>query len=280
MSVKNRVELLSQTMDNLLDKNEHAWLNNARQQIKQFKGDLEGAANNLCLYTGQTKRKLGTKLLSGEIPSGFNQDSYGQCDKIYLDHWTVSDAARVLLFSETVLSGLFSTDTLFQVYYRYSDGGERESLLKGLPFIQLSSESTEFIIDVARTNSLSLFTALTYKNPWLVVNLPVAAFNQIVLKSLFLGININTLEGLRAARNSDLGRMTADYVQERIDADRDIPDSIWLTVDVCRLTDVAILHWVSALTSNPAQLKTQLALLACRWQPNLPEKVEHAIKAI
>ncbi|MEE9346399.1 MAG: EboA domain-containing protein, partial [Methylococcales bacterium] len=120
------------------------------------------------------------------------------------------------------------------------------------------------------------YSALIYKNPWPVVNFPLPAFNQMVLKSLFMGINIFNVEGLRGARNPELGRMSADYAQERLDAGRDIPESIWLAVDVSIMREAGLTAWESALASDPQQPRCQLALLGCQWQSALPDNLQRA----
>lgn len=276
----NNLQSLSEQLDTVLEQQGRVWLNHARRQLAELDGDLEVVANQLAIFSAAAKRKAGLSVLGGEIASGFSQDAYHQCDKVYLQHWSSADAVRVLLLAETIASEMFSADQLFQLCYRYSDGGERASLLKGLALMDLTVDSTDYIIDVARTNSLALFSALIYKNPWPVVNFPLPAFNQIVLKSLFMGINIINVEGLRGARNPELGRMAADYAQERLDAGRDIPDSLWLAVDVSMLSAAGLTAWESALASDPQQPRCQLALSGCQWQSAaLPESILRAFES-
>ncbi len=274
----NNLQPLRAQLDKTVDEQGRAWLNHARQHLEKLDGDLDTAANKLAFFSATAKRKLGLSLLSGDIASGFIQDAYGQCDTVYLEHWSVTDAARVILLAETIASGKFPSDQLFQLCYRYGDGGERASLVKGLALINPTDQSTEFIIDIARTNSLELFSALVHINPWPAVHFPVSAFNQLVLKSLFMGINISNMEGLRAVRNPELRRMAADYVQERLDAGRDIPESIWLAVDATILTKQGLSAWKSALQSDNTQNKHQLALTGYQWQSDLPASLRQAVQ--
>ena len=275
----NTLRKLDEKLNNALDSEGRDWLEQAKLQLAQSNGDIESLVNKLVFYTSSAKRKLGVVQLNGKINSIFNSDKYGQCDKIYLNHWTVTDATRIILLAEVFSFNFFSADELFRLCYRYSDGGERASLLKGLPLLELRDQSINFLIDVARTNSLEIFSALVYKNPWVVVKFPVSAYNQIVLKSLFMGVNIIYLEGLRAARNSELGRMTADYVQERLDAGRVIPESSWLAVDANLLTEQGLRAWESALQTAPSENKNQLALLGCEWQPDLPPRLKSILQS-
>ena len=275
----NTLRELEEKLNNVLDSEGRDWLEQAKLQLTRSNGDLESLVNKLVFYTSSAKRKLGITKLNGTNNSNFNSDKYGQCDKVYLNHWTVTDAARIILLAEIFSFNSFSADELFRLCYRYSDGGERASLLKGLSLLELRDQSINFLIDVARTNSLEIFSALVYKNPWVVVKFPVSAYNQIVLKALFMGVNIIHLEGLRAARNSELGRMTADYVQERLDAGRVIPESSWLAVDANLLTEQGLRAWESALQTAPSENKNQLALLGCEWQPDLPPRLKSILQS-
>jgi len=259
---------LYKKVEQVIDTQGSDWFEQARSQLSQFSGDLDATANNLVFLTSVAKKKLGMTLLNGEIKLEFPPDKYGQRNKIYLEHWTITDAARIILLTEALKSGTFSVNDLFQLCFKYSDGGERASLLKGLSFLSLGEESTSFIISTARTNSLEIFSALVYKNPWVVMKFPIPAYNQVVLKALFLNINIMNLEGLRAARNPELGRMAADYVQERLDAGREIPESIWLAVDADLLTDEALMAWESALKMSEPEGRNQLARQGREWQPD------------
>lgn len=264
-----RRQAMLNILDTALDSTGKTWLDEARLKLDALEGDLETVTNQIIFYFGSAARKLGATPVSGSLPSGFPADLHGECDLVFLNHWTVTDAARVIFITDIMAKNRFNPDEFFQLCYRYSDDAERTSLLKGLALLKLSAQSTDFIIDTARTNSLSLFSALVYENPWPAIKFPTASFNQLVLKSLFMRLDISHIIGLRAKCNPELGRMTADYVQERIDADRPIPPSIWLVVDVTGLGKDGINAWLETLNSEDEQTRL-LAGKACKWQPELP----------
>lgn len=276
----NHLDSLSEQLESNLPEQGRIWLSNARSKLAELDDTLDAIADQFAILSATAKRHIGESLLIGEIASGFNQDAYQQCDRLFLDVWTATDAARILLLAEIISSKDISADQLFQLSYRYGDGGERASLIKGLALMQLSSDSTNFVIDVARTNSLELFSALVHKNPWPTIFFPEPAFNQLVLKSLFMGFNLVNVEGLRSARNPDLGRMTADYVQERIDAVREIPGSIWLAVDVDRLTEQGLMALETVLNSESSQPEFKLALTGCQWQNTLPPRIDQVFRQL
>ncbi len=259
---------LFKKVEQVIDTSGNDWFEQAKSQLSQFSDNLDATANTFVFLTSMAKKKIGMTLLHGDIKLESLPDKYDQRNKIYLEHWTITDAVRILLLTEALKAGSFSVNDLFKLCFKYSDGGERASLLKGLSFLSLGEESTSLIIDTARTNSLEIFSALVYKNPWVVMKFPIPAYNQIVLKALFLNINIIYLEGLRAARNPELGRMAADYVQERLDAGREVPESIWLAVDANVLTNEALLAWESALKMPEPKSRNQLARRGCEWQPD------------
>jgi hypothetical protein len=56
--------------------------------------------------------------------------------------------------------------------------------------------------------------------------MPDAAFRQLVLKAIFLGVAIDRILGWRTRNDDELRRMVGDYAAERRAAGRPVPDDI------------------------------------------------------
>ncbi|GAA5214192.1 EboA domain-containing protein [Corallincola platygyrae] len=182
-------------------------------------------------------------------------------------HWTLSDAGRVLLQSACVEPNLFAKEsdclenrpenrcqnTLEQLYKR-GDESERGALLKALVMLDPKGDSLEFAVNACRVNSLTLFISIALFNPYPALFFDDAAFNQLVLKSLFQGVDIGYIWGLEERLNDDLSVMAQRYVEERQDAGRSVPDSIWRVIDVNSLTErcKALLTELLAQPNHPA----------------------------
>jgi hypothetical protein len=61
----------------------------------------------------------------------------------------------------------------------------------------------------------------------------------MVLKCLFLGLDITLVESLEGRLNPALSRMCYDYLRERSAAGRTIPVSIWLAIRIVDLPEAA-----------------------------------------
>ncbi|MET0769355.1 MAG: sugar phosphate isomerase/epimerase, partial [Solirubrobacteraceae bacterium] len=100
--------------------------------------------------------------------------------------WTVDDAARVLILAAM---GEAAEPELAELY-RFGDAAERRGLLRALPFLPLGDRGRGLIDD--------------------------AAYDQAVLKCVFIGVPIAPLDGLPARATPETARMLAAFVHERV----------------------------------------------------------------
>ncbi|MEW6983611.1 EboA domain-containing protein [Colwelliaceae bacterium 6471] len=110
--------------------------------------------------------------------------------------------------------------------FNLADDEEKSSLVKALILLDHRGIAVEKVIDLARTNSVELFMALAINNPYPSKYFPQGSFNQLVLKALFSGLDIHNIVGLIERRNDELTRMVLDYKEERIQANRKVPESL------------------------------------------------------
>jgi len=151
-----------------------------------------------------------------------------------IGHWSCSDAARILLDLTLIRVSDKALPVLLSEVYAHGDERERAALLMGLSLLDQDGHWSVEAEDCCRTNSLMVLAAIGMKNPYPAAQFSSRAFNSLVLKSLFLGLDIANIEGLRGRQNSELSMMCARYIDERVAAGRDYPVSIWLAI---RLSD-------------------------------------------
>ncbi|HLV01258.1 MAG TPA: EboA domain-containing protein, partial [Acidobacteriota bacterium] len=72
--------------------------------------------------------------------------------------------------------------------------------------------------------------AIACRNPYPARYFPELNFNQMVLKCLFVGVEIHRIVGLGERFNPELSRMCNDYVDEREAAGRSVPVEVWLAL--------------------------------------------------
>lgn len=145
-----------------------------------------------------------------------------------LTNWSVIDAARAI-YLLTMATNETRLD-LVSDFYRQGDEGEKISIIKLLPLIPDACSHIDIALDAGRTNSQALFASLIRDNPYPARCYDEHAFNQLVLKALFMQLDIDGIIGLVERANPELSRMCLDYINERQAAGRSLPDDIWLAL--------------------------------------------------
>ena len=113
--------------------------------------------------------------------------------------------------------------------YRYGDAAERRGVLRALPYLDLGDRGLALVDDAIRTNDTRLIAAAL--GPYATEHLPDAAYDQAVLKCVFVGVPITGLDGIPARVTPDGARMLAAFVHERVAAGRDVPAEVWTVID-------------------------------------------------
>ena len=141
--------------------------------------------------------------------------------------WTGTDAARALLLllvAERVGADAF--ETIARECYDRGDSREQQSWLKALPLFPDAARYLPIAIDACRTNIVPQFEAIACENPYPARYFPDLHFNQLVLKSMFMGVALARIVDLDDRLNPELSRMALDYAAERRAAGRTIPADI------------------------------------------------------
>jgi hypothetical protein len=138
---------------------------------------------------------------------------------------TIDDAARMLLL---VALGDRVMDELPDLY-RFGDAAERRGLLRALPYLPVGDGAMEILDDAIRTNDTRLVAAAL--GPYATERLDDAAYDQAVLKCVFIGVPITPLDGLPERATPETARMLAAFVHERVAAGRDVPAEVWAVID-------------------------------------------------
>jgi hypothetical protein len=78
---------------------------------------------------------------------------------------------------------------------------------------------------------LNLFAAIALNNDYPANHYEQRAYHQLVLKALFMDLDISQIIGLQQRKCPQLSALAIDLVNERLAADRQPPGSIWLAID-------------------------------------------------
>ena len=134
--------------------------------------------------------------------------------------WTVDDAARVLLLGRLRLPPAELAVTVHQLY-RDGDAAERRAVLRALPWLEVGDACVDLLHDALRTNDTRLVAAAL--GPY-ARHLDPAAWRQGVLKCVFMGVPLNTVDRLEQRADAELAEMLDGLRRERAAAGRTFPD--------------------------------------------------------
>lgn len=104
---------------------------------------------------------------------------------------------------------------------------EAVAIVRALPLIADAAAVEPVARQALRSNVVPLFAAAAQHTPFPDGHFTTLAWNQMVLKALFVGCELWRIQGLDRRRNPDLVAMVVDYATERWAAGRAVPAELW-----------------------------------------------------
>lgn len=114
-------------------------------------------------------------------------------------------------------------EQLVKKAFQTSGNEERVALLRTLPLLPQPERFVPIAEEACRTNVVDVFEAIACHNPFPRLYFGELAFNQMVMKAMFLEVALAPIQGLRERNNDELRRMARDFAAERRAASRPIP---------------------------------------------------------
>lgn len=215
-------QLLSSWLDRRLAPDARQWLTDSVQRLKAGGSDAD-----LFRVVSLVARRIGKALLEP------NAEELRAADAARPgwdpSEWSLDQAARILLLLASATDGERFSRRLDQLCAT-ADVGELVAFYRGLP---LYPEQPRFRLRAAeglRSNMKAVFEAVSHRNPYPSEQLEDGPWNQLVLKSLFIGSSLNDVVGLDRRANAELARMLCDYAHERWSAGRPVSPELWRCV--------------------------------------------------
>jgi hypothetical protein len=143
--------------------------------------------------------------------------------------WTVDQAARVCLLLAAGADGDSFVRRLDQLCAT-ADVDELVAFYRGLPLYPDPPRHRLRAAEGLRSNMKVVFEAVAHRNPYPAEQLPQDAWNQMVLKALFVGSPLHPIVGLDRRANEALAHMLGDYARERRAARRPVSPELWRCV--------------------------------------------------
>ena len=246
--------LLQQMLGRRLDAAAAAWLH-------ESVASLRGGGNDRDLYrcVSLASRKLGKAPLAPDAASlaGAAQARLGWDPS----PWTVDQTARVLLLLATEADGDRFAARL-DALCATADVDELIAFHRGLPLYPDPPRHRARAAEGVRSNIRLVFEAVAHGNPYPAEQLADEAWNQMVLKALFVGSALHPIIGLDQRANPALARMLGDYARERWAARRTITPELWRCVGP--YAHGALLQDLARVLDSGAEPERAAAVLALR----------------
>ncbi len=213
--------LLKQWLDHRLPVEAQSWLGDAAQKLR------DGSDADLYRSISLVTRKIGKADLALS-PEELKHAAAARAGWDPSD-WSLDQAARIYLLLASASDGEIFLRRLDQLC-NTADVGELVAFYRGLP---LYPDQPYYVLRAAegiRTNMKAVFEAVAHRNPYPSEQLSEPAWNQMVLKTLFIDSTLHSIAGLERRANPTLARMLCDYAHERWAAGRPISPELWRCV--------------------------------------------------
>jgi hypothetical protein len=203
-------------------------------------------------YLGKEKLKVNKtdRNKAEEIRTGFDPSN-----------WTITQTARTMLLLSFSEKNTLDFHSIIEKLFDTAEMGELIALYAALPLLPHPELFTMRAAEGIRTNMGDVFEAIALNNPYPADYLSEEAWNNMVLKTLFVGKPLYKIYGIDKRCNPRLARMLADYAHERWAAGRNVSPELWRPISP--YIDHTVIQDIKRLFSQPNQLEQEAAALAC-----------------
>lgn len=185
--------------------------------------------------------------------------------------WSVDQAGRTLLVLALPAADPEAYIATLDKVFDAADVGEAVALYQSLPLLPFPQRLTARAAEGVRTNMTSVFNAIALRNPFPKTYLDDGAWNQMVLKAVFVGSPLYAIDGLDERANPALASMLVDYAHERWAAHRVVTPELWRPVGP--FAEGAVIDDLARVlrSDNPAERKAGALALAASPDPRADE---------
>lgn len=176
--------------------------------------------------------------------------------------WTCDQAARIFLLLS--LPPGDASARLMDDLYHTADVGEAVAIQKAHAVLAHAQGHLPRAREALRSNIQAVFEAITLRNPYPSLYFDEIGWNQMVVKTFFVGAPLQEVVGIERRVNPALAHMLTDLAFERWAAGRSFSPQLWRCVGPCADTR-GLEALEKALTQGSAAEKraAALALKSC-----------------
>jgi len=262
-SISSTVGFLKRSLEAVAATEGVDWLELQVGKIKADKGSMK-----LFLSFSQASRHFSKNPLNlsnqgvldaGKIRSGFS-----------LQNWTSLQTARIILVLEALSEDSDKWLGDIEKLFESADIHEQEALYAALPIYPYQEKFTKRAAEGLRSNMTSVFDAIALNNPYPADYLVEQAWNQMVLKAIFMQRPLYQIIGIDQRLNSSLAKTLVDYIHERWSANRNVIPELWRFVTP--FVDDEIVGLLDKVWQNGDDLEKYAVGLTCYHSENFVAK--------
>jgi hypothetical protein len=215
------IDLISQWIEASVEAERCDWFHERMAAIRR------GDGRSLAVASGLAPRRLGRADLvlgpeaiadAGRAREGFDPTGL-----------SVDQAARIA-FVLAAYRGDEAFARTVEDLCRTADVQELVAYYRGLAVFPAGELLRDRAAEGIRSAMRPVFEAVAHRNPYPKAHLDDRAWNQMVLKALFIGSTLAPIQGLDERANPELAATLVDYAEERWAARRPVSPELWRCV--------------------------------------------------
>ena len=144
-----------------------------------------------------------------------------------VENWSLVRLCRVWLLTQLDPSDKETYVKNIETLFDTAEMNELVALYSALPLLSYPDQWLFRATDAVRSNMGFVFDAIALHNPYPEKHFSEAAWNQLVLKTIFNDKPIHFIEGLDNRANEKLAVTLSDFAHERWAAGRSVPPQVW-----------------------------------------------------
>jgi hypothetical protein len=216
--------LLAETwIARITDEPRVAWFRSALDEIARASTDTVLATN-----IGLASRRLG----KADLSLGANDLAYATTLRPGLDptEWSVDQLARIAFMAASHTGDDEAFAQRLDALCTTAAVNELIALCRGLPIYPGPTLLEGRAREAVRSGIKPVFEAVAHRNPYPAEVFAEDAWNQMVVKALFIGSPLWPIQKLDERANPRLARMLVDLAHERWSAGRPVSGELWRCV--------------------------------------------------
>lgn len=159
-----------------------------------------------------------------------NQETKNQfisCVKFSPDGWSLEKFARAFIILHFNPAHEKSYVTKLTTLFETAGMNELATLNSFIPLLSYPKSWLLHAKEAVRSNMSSVFDSIAFNNPYPCAHFDEAAWNLMVLKTIFCGKSIRNIYGFKERANQKLAHMISDFAHARWAAGKTISPEVW-----------------------------------------------------